>query len=111
MTISRYGLSTCRACGQTIRWSQTEAAKRQALNPEPDPSGNTVARLGANRTWYSRVPTAELPQATFERRFMPHAATCTATKPAQLPLPLAVERPLPPGVASLAAHRRHRSQP
>lgn len=100
MTISRHGLAVCRACGQPIRWSVTAAGKRQALNPEPDPAGNTVARLGALATWYSRVPTPERPQAPFERLFMPHAATCTATRTVQLPLPL------PEGITSLADHRR-----
>ena len=112
MTFSRHGLSTCRACGQTVRWSQTEARKRQPLNPEPDPAGSVVARLGANATWHSRVPTTELPQASFERRFMPHAATCAATRAVQPELPLTTEpAALPPGVASLAAHRRTRSNP
>ena len=105
MTISRHGLGTCSQCRQTIRWSMTEAGRRQPLNPEPDPAGNVVARLGANTTWYSRVPTTELPQASYERRFMPHAATCAATQPVQDALPLALERPLPAGVTSLTAHR------
>lgn len=109
MTISRHGLGSCSRCGQAIRWSLTEAGRRQPLNPEPDPTGSVVARLGDRATWLSRVPTAELPQAPFERRFMPHAATCAATQPVQDTLPLAVERPLPAGVASLTAHRRNRS--
>jgi len=109
MTISRHGLSTCSRCKQAIRWSITEAGKRQPLNPEPDPTGNVVARLGAGAVWHSRVPTADLPRAAFERRFKPHAATCTTDQPVQEPLPLAVEQPLPAGVASLTEHRRNRS--
>ncbi len=109
MTISRHGLGRCRDCGQPVRWSQTEAGRRQALNPEPDEDGNTVARLGALAQWYSRVPTPDRPQAAFERRFMPHAATCSARKAAQLALPLQnPPQALPAGVASLDAHRRTR---
>ncbi|WP_051943866.1 hypothetical protein [Streptacidiphilus rugosus] len=102
MTISRYGLGVCGQCGQQIRWSLTEAGKRQPLDPEPNSEGNTVARLSSTRTWLSRVPTAELPQMSYERRFMPHAATCRGLKPVQPPLVN-----LPSNVTQLA-HRRGR---
>ena len=100
MTLPSRGLGTCTACHQPIRWSKTAMGKQQALNPEPDPTGNTAAYCDGLGVWRSRVPTTELPQAAHERRFMPHAATCTAAKR---------DRPqhqLPAGVVSLAARRR-----
>lgn len=104
-TISSYGLSVCAHCGRQIRWSITEAGKRQPLDPEPNDEGNTVARLTSTRTWVSRVPTAEWPQQSFERRFMPHAASCPARKAVQQPL---VD--LPSNVTSLTRHRSRRGR-
>lgn len=98
--LPKTGLGTCGACLQPIRWSITAAGKRQALNPEPDDTGNVAAYCDGLGTWRARVPTTELPQASHERTFMPHAATCTATKR---------DRPqhqMPAGVTSLTARRR-----
>jgi hypothetical protein len=103
--LPRAGLSWCNQCGKPIRWSITAAGMRQALNPEEDPEGNTVAYRDAVGTWRSRVPTAELPKAPHEKWFMPHAATCL-----QAPRNVAPHR-LPEGVASLAAHRRAKKGP
>lgn len=100
--LPKTGLGTCGPCGQPVRWSITRAGKRQALNPDPDPTGNTAAYCDGLGTWRSRVPTTDLPQAGHERLFMPHAATCLAVKR---------DRPqhqLPAGVTSLAARRRAR---
>ena len=102
MTLPSHGLDTCRHCRQPIRWTITAASRRQAVNPEPDSTGNTVAYLDGLSRWRSRVPTAELPRESYEKQFMPHVATC-------LRGPKAVsESRLPPGVASLNARRRLR---
>jgi hypothetical protein len=81
----------------------TATANRQALDPDEDATGNTVAYLDGHATWRSRVPTTELPQESYEHRFTPHAATCLYG-----PKTLTTDR-LPDGVASLAEHRRKRS--
>lgn len=104
MSLSRHGLDTCRLCGKPIRWTRTEAGRRQAVNPEPDPEGNTAAYLDGISIWRSRVPTTELPITMYERLFMPHVATCLRS-------PKGVsEARLPAGVASLSARRRRRQQ-
>ena len=95
-------LGTCQHCHQPVRWTITAARKRQALNPEPDNEGNVVAYRDGLGTWRSRVPSADLPQASHERRYMPHAATCL-----QQPRTVTQSR-LPDGVVSLAARRRQR---
>ena len=102
MTLPSHGLGTCTACRQPVRWSKTARGKSQALNPEPDEQGNVAAYCDGLGVWRSRVPTTELPAAAHERIFMPHAATCTATK-RDLP-----QHRLPAGVTSLAARRRTR---
>ncbi|MEZ0066725.1 hypothetical protein ABIA32_002737 [Streptacidiphilus sp. MAP12-20] len=99
MRLSSHGLGLCVTCRQPVRWSITAAGKRQALNPDPDERGNTVAFCDGLGVWRSRRPTTELPQAAHERLFMPHAATC----PNQRAVP---EHRLPAGVVSLAARRR-----
>ncbi|MFJ2780239.1 hypothetical protein [Kitasatospora sp. NPDC087315] len=104
-TVSRHGLTLCPLCQQTVRTTITAAGRRQAVDPEPDDQGNVVARLDHTGTWRSRVPTADLPQALHEKRFMPHAATCTRSGRTLSPARL------PEGVASLDAHRRRRSTP
>lgn len=131
-TISPYGLGRCRGCGRPVRWSTTEAGNAMPLDPEPDDTGNVVARLGGGPGWWSRIPNADRPQRDTERRFMPHVATCPnpplrpapprppapaqapqAPPPeahAQLTLPLQLTEPLPPGVASLADHRARKDR-
>jgi hypothetical protein len=94
----------CRACGRRIVYGLTEAANKQPLDVEPNPAGNVVGYLDAAATL--RVRTLKLGEQPYgyERRFMPHAATCAA----------AVPRPseLPSNVIDLAQVRaRRRRQP
>ncbi|MFD4397244.1 hypothetical protein [Kitasatospora sp. NPDC058478] len=103
-TVSRHGLTRCALCLETVRTTITQAARRQLVNPEPDVQGNVVARLDHTGTWRSRVPTDDRPQEPYERRFMPHAATCS-----RAPRPVSQTR-LPEGVASLDAQRRRRER-
>jgi hypothetical protein len=104
MPLPSHGLGRCHDCRQPIRWSITAASHRQALNPDEDPRGNVAAYLDGTGTWRSRVPTTERPIETYEKQFMPHAATCT-----RAPRTLSPNQ-LPAGVASLAAHRRKRNR-
>lgn len=129
-TISPYGLGRCRGCRRPVRWATTQAERQMPLDPEPNPDGNVVARLGDGQTWYARIPTADRPQSPTERRFMPHVATCPTP-----PLPQAPQRPpapartvprttppdgqlqlplpglLPRGVASLDRYRNRKDNP
>ncbi|WP_262702004.1 MULTISPECIES: hypothetical protein [Streptomyces] len=98
--MSRAGLATCRDCGKPIRWTRTEAGKRLAVNPEPDPAGNTAVWRDGAGAWRSRRPSAELPLNGWERLHKPHVATCPAHQE-QLELPV--------GVVRLDDHRRRNS--
>ncbi|MGO4421720.1 hypothetical protein AB4Z54_24200 [Streptomyces sp. MCAF7] len=92
----------CPDCGRDLLWTVTEAGKRLAVDPEPNPVGNAAVYRDGTGTWRSRRPSAELPLAGWERLHMPHVATC----PAQRPAP-----ELPPDVVELAAHRRRTLSP
>ncbi|NUS83005.1 MAG: hypothetical protein HOY75_09675 [Streptomyces sp.] len=93
----------CRDCRRPVLWTTTEAGKRLAVDPTPDDTGNTAVWRDGTGAVRSRRPTAELPLTGWERLHMPHVATCP-TRTEQLALP----GTLPPGVASLADHRRKR---
>jgi len=94
-------LTPCRDCRRPVLWTITEAGKRLAVNPDPDPAGNTAVRCGGTGAWRSRRPSDELPVMGWERVHMPHVATCHART---------VRLALPAGVASLDAHRRRRNR-
>ncbi|MFE7096995.1 hypothetical protein [Streptomyces erythrochromogenes] len=72
----------CTSCGQRIRWTITAAGRRQAVNAEPNPLGNIAAYRDGVGTLRSRGLTTDRPNPeSYERRYMPHAATCTAPPP------------------------------
>ncbi len=70
-------LATCRRCGEQVRWTLTHQRKRLAVNPDPDPAGNTAVMRDAAGDLRSRRVTAESRIQPFERLMMPHVATCT----------------------------------
>ncbi|MFS4107506.1 hypothetical protein [Streptomyces sp. PD-S100-1] len=92
----------CADCHRPIIWTITEARKRLAVDPDPDPAGNTAIHRDGTGAWRSRRPTAELPINGWERLHKPHVATCPA-RAEQLTLPV--------GVTSLATHRRKKANP
>lgn len=92
----------CRACGQPVLIATTAAGRRQPLDPNPDPSGNTAVYRDAAGTWRARVPTSALPAHPWEKLHTPHPATCSGP-PAPAAAPV-----LPDGVASLAEHRKRK---
>ncbi|MBK3625471.1 hypothetical protein JHN59_11555 [Streptomyces sp. MBT49] len=73
--------SHCNVCGAAIRWTITEAGKRQAVNAAPDAKGTRAVARDGRGTWLSRTPTDELPLCGWERLHMPHAATCRPPEP------------------------------
>lgn len=103
MPLPRFGLAYCPKCGQPVRRMITRAGRLQLMEPEPDDTGNVVAYLDGTQTWRARSNLAEHPQQPWEKRFLPHAATCTAA-----PRDLSQHR-LPDGVTSLRDHRRRRA--
>ncbi|MFE9906451.1 hypothetical protein [Streptomyces achromogenes] len=94
-------LVPCRDCRSPILWTITEAGNRLAVNPDPDPAGNTAIWRDGTGAWRSRRPTPDLPITGWERLHKPHIATCP-TRTQQLTLPA--------GVTNLAEHRRRRSR-
>jgi hypothetical protein len=74
----------CRDCKEAVVWAVTAANnKRLALNPDPDPAGNQAAYRDHTETFRTRqLGDKEEPQG-FERRYMPHIATCEKRKQEQ----------------------------
>lgn len=79
--LSSAGLATCDDCHRPIRWTTTAAGRRQAVDPEPHPDGNTAVYTTDVGTVRSRRITDEYPLLAYEWRAMPHAATCAAPRP------------------------------
>lgn len=67
----------CRACLKPVTWATTEAGKRLALNPRPDPAGNQAAYRDGTGRWLTRQLGKDARPFGWERRYMPHVATCT----------------------------------
>ncbi|MFB7776881.1 hypothetical protein [Streptomyces bauhiniae] len=90
-------ITPCHDCRRPILWTITEAGKRLAVDPDPDPAGNTAVHRDGTGATRSRRPSAELPLCGWERLHMPHVATCPQ-RTQQLTLPA--------GVTRLADYRR-----
>ncbi|MFB7597220.1 hypothetical protein [Streptomyces sp. NPDC056160] len=79
---SDHDVASCPGCHARIRWAITVNGKRQALNADPDPSGNLAACIDHTGTLKVRVLTAERPTLEHaEWKAMPHAATCARPRP------------------------------
>jgi hypothetical protein len=98
----------CWDCHQPIVWAVTAAnSKRIMLNPDPDPKGNQAAYRDHTETYRTRQIKDDEEPRGYERRMMPHVATCekrqqapTATRQPEQP------RALPQNVVQLADWRR-----
>lgn len=103
------GPGRCPDCQRAVLWTRTEpgatteGGKRLAVDPEPDPAGNTAIWRDGLGVYRSRRITAERPRWGPERVHMPHPATCP-NRQEQLPLEL------PAGVIRLDDHRRNRQR-
>ncbi|MER6531184.1 hypothetical protein [Streptomyces sp. NPDC001508] len=76
---SDHDIVLCADCHTArIRWAITVNGRRQAVNADPDPTGNLAARTDHTGTLKVRVLTAERDRLEGgEWQAMPHAATCT----------------------------------
>jgi hypothetical protein len=85
-------------------WAVTAAnSKRIMLDPDPDPKGNQAAYRDHTGTLRTRqLGDGDEPQG-YERRYMPHIATCTG--PGQQKAPQA-PAPLPDNVIPISRPRR-----
>lgn len=91
----------CRDCGRDILLGYTVNGRYQPIDPEPNPGGNLAVYLDHLRRLRVRVLAAGAEPESYERRAMPHAATCPRRAPE-------LRRELAPGVLSLAAARDRR---
>ncbi|MFE3378802.1 hypothetical protein [Streptomyces anulatus] len=94
-------MPTCGDCRRPVLWTITQAGKRLAVDPQPDPEGNAAVYRDGAGTYRSRRPSAEMPLMGWERLHVPHLATCQGRTPARVR-----PEPLPPGVVDLSAYRR-----
>lgn len=75
-------LDTCGYCHAEILWTITAKGRRQAVNPTPDPEGNTAVYTDGVGTVRSRGISSERPTPDhLEWLAKPHAATCSARPP------------------------------
>lgn len=105
---------TCPDCGQPVLTAITAAGRRQHLNPDPDPRGNTAAYRDGVGTWRARVPNTDLPLLPYEHLHMPHPATCDRhLAAARTPTASRTNPPPRPAgtVTNLARYRSHRRTP
>lgn len=110
---------TCQACGGRLLWALTVNAKLMPLNPGPDPGGNQAAYRDGTGGWRTRQLKAGEEPLRYEKRYMPHVATClkpeAAVTPLRRVLPPNAIRSAPPGpagtVATAASRRPMRGNP
>lgn len=76
-------LSICADCRREVLWTITEAGKRLAVDPAPDPAGNAAVYRDGTGTHRSRRPSDDLPLMGWERLHVPHVATCDGCRPDQ----------------------------
>jgi hypothetical protein len=73
--------ATCWQCGQRVAWAVTAAnSRRIMLNPDPDPEGNQAAYRDHTETLRTRQVGEGDELQAYERRYMPHVATCEKRK-------------------------------
>lgn len=71
-------------CRQDVLVTWTERGRRLAVNPGPDPKGNTAVTRDGPGTWRSRSlgGNGAMQLLAYEDIFMPHIATSPACHPA-----------------------------
>ena len=97
-----YPTRPCSRCFAPIVWAITQASKRQPLDAAPDPAGNVAAYRDVADNWRARSLRDGEEPLRYERRMMPHHATCSPPPPpaprlVQPSAPPAARPPCPPG--------------
>lgn len=80
----------CGECHGPVIWATTPLNKRIPLNPGPDPEGNAAAYRDGTGRWRARILRQDEQPRGYERRYMPHFATCPARAKKQQPEPAKV---------------------
>lgn len=94
-------MSVCRQCERDIIFAVTAGGKRMPLDPAPSPDGNVAVYRDHLGRLNARVLVRGVEPEPYEKRAMPHFASCPGRAP---------ERPVsrPDGVAVLAVARDRR---
>lgn len=93
---------SCLRCGARVRWAVTAANNQpMPLNWDQDPAGNQAAYYDGTATLRTRQLKDGQEPYGYERRYMPHAATCV--KPGEQPPPRPPVPVLPSNVTPITA--------
>jgi hypothetical protein len=68
----------CESCQAPIMFGWTRGRKRMPLDAAPDPAGNVAAYRDGRQALVARVLKKGEEPLGYERRYMPHFATCTS---------------------------------
>lgn len=68
-------MSTCRSCGEPVRWVKTSAGKNMPLDPHPVPNGN-IELVRGGHGWVAEVVDPD-PEVL---RYVSHFVTCPDAK-------------------------------
>ena len=80
--LSDHDVVLCDGCRARIRWAITVNGRKQAVNADPDETGNLAVHRDGTGTLKVRVLTQERDRLEgSEWQAMPHAATCTRPRP------------------------------
>lgn len=93
----------CSACGKPVTWAFTVNGKRLALDPDPDENGNQAAYRDHRPAWLTRQLRDNEEPYGYERRHMPHVATCGGPQQRRTPLAPAA---LPANVIPISRAKR-----
>lgn len=77
------GDARCVDCRRPIRWGVTTNGRRQPVDLGEDEDGNVAVYRDGTGTLRIRALGADGTPAPYERRAMPHAASCPAKAPAR----------------------------
>lgn len=70
--------AVCESCGTELVFARTRGGKNMPLNRVPDDTGNVAAYQDELGIWHARVLGKNADPLGYEKRMMPHFATCTA---------------------------------
>lgn len=97
---------SCGTCGRPLLWARTVNNKPIPLDQAPDPEGNQAVYRDGTGGWRTRQLRQGEEPFGYERRYMPHAATCGSPEAVVVPI-----RPLPANVIPISAARSRRDGP
>jgi hypothetical protein len=100
----------CELCLARIVWAVTANGKHIPLDPGVNPDGNQAAYRDHTETMRTRQLRKDEEPLGFERRYMPHFATCLKRKPAPPSAPVQLPANVIP-ISRAAARRRPRRLP